>query len=89
MPWSRALEDPIALPGGGKFVTLLDAGNYIASLPRKEAQGDHWQTATETLIMAAENRGPVMHARIGVMRALNLHVERVFTDRKVIGESPS
>ena len=29
MPWSRAFEDPIALPDGRKLVTLLDAGEYI------------------------------------------------------------
>jgi hypothetical protein len=35
------------------------------------------------LILAAENRRPTMFARIGVMRALNRHVERVFNpDRK-------
>jgi hypothetical protein len=28
--------------------------------------------------MAAEGRGPTMHARIGVMQALNRNVERVF-----------
>jgi hypothetical protein len=33
-------------------------------------------------MMAAESRGPVMHARIGMLRALNRHGERVFTDRK-------
>jgi len=27
--------------------------------------------AVEALIMAAEGRGPVMHSRIGVLRALN------------------
>jgi hypothetical protein len=33
--------------------------------------------------MAAEGRGPVLHARIGMMRALNRHVVRVFNpDRK-------
>ncbi len=32
--------------------------------------------------MAAEGRGPVMHSRIGVLRALNRNIERVFTDRK-------
>jgi hypothetical protein len=37
-----------------------------------------WQAATEALIMAAEGRGPLMHARIGMLRALNRHVERVF-----------
>jgi hypothetical protein len=31
---------------------------------------------------AAEGRGPVMHSRIGVLRALNRNVERVLTDRK-------
>jgi len=36
-----------------------------------------------TLIMAAEDRGPLMHARIGMLRALNRHVERAFSpDRK-------
>jgi hypothetical protein len=42
-----------------------------------------WQTATEVPIMAAEGRGPLIHARIGILRALNRNVERVFNpDRK-------
>jgi hypothetical protein len=53
---------------------LLDAGNYIASLPRKEAQTDHWQTAVGALLIAAEDRGPLLHARVG--RALNRHIKR-------------
>jgi hypothetical protein len=32
----------------------------------------------ETLLLVAEHDGPTMFARIGVMRALNWHVERVF-----------
>jgi hypothetical protein len=40
------------------------------------------QVATEILIGAAEGRDFVMHARIGVLRALNRHVERMLTDRK-------
>ncbi|WP_338060732.1 hypothetical protein [Bradyrhizobium valentinum] len=32
----------------------------------------------EALILVAENNGPTMLARIGVMRALNRHVEQVF-----------
>jgi hypothetical protein len=31
----------------------------------------------EAVIMAAEGRGPLMHARVGVLRALNRNVERV------------
>jgi hypothetical protein len=36
----------------------------------------------EALLMAAEDRGPLMHARIGVLRALNRNIERPLTDRK-------
>jgi hypothetical protein len=32
----------------------------------------------ESLMLVAEHDGPTMFARIGVMRALNRHVERVF-----------
>jgi hypothetical protein len=32
----------------------------------------------EALILVATHNGPTMFARIGVMRALNRHVERVF-----------
>jgi hypothetical protein len=37
-----------------------------------------WQAAIESLMLVAEHDGPTMFARIGVMRALNRHVERVF-----------
>ena len=41
------------------------------------------QAAMEALILVAESGGPTMFARIGVKRALNRHVERVFNpDRK-------
>jgi hypothetical protein len=37
----------------------------------------------EALILVATSGGPTMFARIGIMRALNRHVERVFNpDRK-------
>jgi hypothetical protein len=52
-------------------------------LPTAEQDTAEWQAATEALIMAAENRGPLMHARVGMLRALNRNVERVFNpDRK-------
>jgi hypothetical protein len=76
--WSRRFEDPIPLPRGHQLVTLKDAADYITRLPKAEHESQQWQAATEALIMAAEGRGPLMHARIGVMRALNRHVERVF-----------
>ena len=32
----------------------------------------------EALLLVAEHDGPTMFARIGIIRALNRHVERVF-----------
>jgi hypothetical protein len=81
--WKRQFEDPIPLPRGRQLVTLQDAAGYIMKLPKAEQNLGEWQAATEALIMAAEGRGPLLHARIGVMSALNRHVERAFNqDRK-------
>jgi hypothetical protein len=42
-----------------------------------------WLAAMEALILVATSGGPTMFARIGIMRALNRNVERVFdTSRK-------
>lgn len=76
--WSKRFEDPVTLPNGRQLVTLLDAGNYVAGFRRKEAQHDHWQAAIEALLLAAQDRGPLLHARVGVLRALNRLVEREF-----------
>ena len=69
--WSRKFEDPITLPNGKTLVTLKNAADYIMKLPKAEQKHEKWQTAIEVLIMAAEGRGPLMHARIGVMQDLN------------------
>jgi hypothetical protein len=62
--------------------TVRDAADYITSLPKKESDLPEWQTAIEVLLLVSRG-GPTMMARIGVMRALNRHVERVFNpDRK-------
>jgi hypothetical protein len=82
--WKRRFDDPIILPDGRKLITLLDAATYATALPKKEADSFEWQAAIEALILVANSRtGPTMLARIGVMKALNRHVERVFNlDRK-------
>jgi hypothetical protein len=83
VPWSRRFDEPIALPRGRQLVTLKDAGNYITKLPKAEHEAPEWQTAMEALILVATHGVPTMFARIGVMQALNRHVERVFdTSRK-------
>jgi hypothetical protein len=81
--WRRPFEEPIPLAGGRKLVTLLDAGDFITNLPKVEHHAPAWQAAMEALLMAAEGRGPLLHARVGMLRALNRRVERVFNpDRK-------
>ena len=80
--WQRKFEDPISPPGGRKLVTLRDAAGYVTSLPKKESALPEWKTAIEVLMLCSRG-GDLMLARIGVMRALNRGVERVFNpDRK-------
>lgn len=71
MPWSAEFEDPIVLPGGGTLITLKDASDHILQLPAAEQALPEWETAIETLIGAAEGRDFLMHARIGMLRAIN------------------
>jgi hypothetical protein len=81
--WKRRFDDPIPLPRGRELVTLEDAGNYITRLPKAEHEAAEWQAAMEALILVATSGGATMFARIGIMRALNRNVERVFNpDRK-------
>jgi hypothetical protein len=76
--WAREFEDPIALPDGRKLRTLREAATYVTGLPKKEAALPQWQAAIEALMLVADLGGPTMFAHIGVMKALNRHVERVF-----------
>ena len=72
--WQRRFEDPIPLPRGRQLVTLQDAASYVIKLPKAEQNLPEWQTATACLIGAAEGRDFLMHARIGMLRALNRNV---------------
>ena len=75
--WQRKFEDPIPLPMDGQLLTLKDAADYITKLPKKESDLPEWQTAIEALMLCSRG-GDTMLARIGVMKARNSHVERVF-----------
>jgi len=68
--WSP-FDDPYPATGRRDLVTLRDAGAYIAALPKTKQQSPEWQAATKALIMAAEDRGPLMHAHVGMMLALH------------------
>src|SRR5467141_5040356 len=80
--WKRPFDDPIPLPRGRQLVTLKDATNYIQKLPKAEQDLDEWQAAVEALLLVVELDGPTMMARIGMMRALNRNVERVFNSTR-------
>ena len=83
MSWDQRFYNPIELPSGRKMVTLRDAALYITNLPKAEHDAEERQAAMQALLLVAEHDGPTMFAQIGVMRALNRHVERVFnSDRK-------
>jgi hypothetical protein len=53
-------EDPIILPAGSTLRTPRGATSYIMALPGKTRQSDEWQAAIEALLMAAEDRGPLI-----------------------------
>ena len=78
MSWDQRFSDPLTVPGRKPLLTLRDAAVYITKLPRAEHNAEKWQAAMEALLLVAEHDGPPMFARIGVLRALNRHVERVF-----------
>jgi hypothetical protein len=66
-----------------QLLILQQAADYIMKLRKAEQNLPEWQAAIEALIMAAKNRGPLLHARVGMLRALNRNVERAFNpDRK-------
>jgi|SRR5450631_497201 hypothetical protein len=65
-------------PAARELVTLEDAGNYITKLSKADHEAPERQAAKQALILVATSGGPTMLARIGVMRALNRHVERGF-----------
>ena len=65
------------MPDGRKLLTLKDAADYVTKLPKSESALPEWQAAIEALLLCSRG-GHAMLARIGVMRALNRHVEPVF-----------
>jgi hypothetical protein len=76
--WDRPFDQPEPLPGERPARTLRDAGNYIRELPQSERDTPEWRLAVQMLIDAAEDRGPMLFAKMGIDRALNRKVERVF-----------
>jgi hypothetical protein len=72
--WGREFDEPIKLPGGGRLFTLKQAIAWLAKeVPRSEHGMKQVQAAAHFLTEAAENGGPMMFARMGMMQAINRH----------------
>ncbi len=82
MPWSDNFDIPITLPNGRKARTLRQAATYIFNLPAETAKHPEWQTAMHVLIEAAERRGPITFARMGVLKAITMDEEPRFGPRQ-------
>jgi hypothetical protein len=81
--WKRRFDDPIPLPDGKKLVTLRDA----IAVRKRGSKTEHGlkqvQAAAHCVTEAAENGGPMMFARMGMMQAINrYHQHRTELRRK-------
>ena len=77
MSWDRPFDQPVPLPSGAPARTLRDAANYIRKLPEFERDSREWRLAIQMLLDAAENRGPMLFAKMGIDRALTRQTEDV------------
>jgi hypothetical protein len=77
MSWERLFDQPVPLPSGAPARTLRDAANYIRKLPESERDSREWRLAIQMLLDAAEDRGPILFAKMGIDRALTRQTEDV------------
>jgi hypothetical protein len=68
--WDRPFDQLVPLPSGPPARTLRDAANYIKTLPKFEHDAPEWRLAVQMLIDAAEDRGPMLFAKMGMLRAI-------------------
>ena len=73
MAWDQQFSDPIILPGPQAARHAPRRAQLIIKLPKAERDADEWQAAMQALMLVAEQDGPTMFARIGVIRALHRH----------------
>jgi hypothetical protein len=76
MSWDRPFPQPVPLPKGPPAQTLRDAADFIRKLSQAERDCQEWRLAIQVLVDAAEDRGPMLIARMGIVSALEAHVER-------------
>jgi hypothetical protein len=67
--WERPFDQPVPLPNGPPARTLRDAANYFRKLSDSERDTPECRLAIQMLIDAAEDRGPMLFAKMGILRA--------------------
>ena len=77
MSLDRPFDQPVPLTKGASARTLRDAADFISKLPKVEQDRAEWQIALDLVIDAAENRGPIMFAKIAILEAVSRKGERV------------
>ena len=77
MTWERPFDQPVPLPNSPPARTLRDAANYIRKLPALERDTPECRLAIQMLIDAAEDRGPMLFAKVGIERAFYREVVHV------------
>ena len=70
MSWDRPFDQPLPLPRGTPARTLREAANFIVTLPKAQRDRPEWRLAIHLLIDAAEDRGPMLFARLGILNAM-------------------
>jgi hypothetical protein len=77
--WKSKFDEPILLPDGRKLRTLKEAIAWLAKeISKSEHATPKVQTAARMVTEAAENGGPIIFARMGVMQAINRHEVKEF-----------
>lgn len=54
MAWFKRFTTAILLPNGRRLLTLQDASDYIAALPKAESDAADWQLAMEALYASGD-----------------------------------
>ena len=58
MPWTLELPWPIAFNDGRRLVTLANVRSLIVGLPGPHRDSEHWQRASDLLLVAASAEKP-------------------------------
>jgi hypothetical protein len=82
MSWDRPFDQPVPLPKGPPARTLRDAADYIRRIPKIKRSRLEWRLVVHLLIEAAEDRAPLMFARMGIVRACERDAESRFVSER-------